>query len=57
MHNLIALVTLSVIAELSGYLADSDSLCATGFWALIGAVAGSSFAVIAGLFDMRKKEG
>ena len=55
-HYPIALVTLSVIADLSGNLADSDSLRAAGFWALIGAAVGSSLAVIAGLFDMNREK-
>lgn len=53
-HYPIALVTLSVVADLFGYLTDSPSLQAAGTWALLGAGAGAAVAVIAGLFDMKR---
>lgn len=36
-HYPIALMTLSVIADLLGYVMDSPSLQAAGTWALVGA--------------------
>ena len=54
-HFPIALVTLSVIADLFGLLVDSATLRAAGFWALIGAAAAGALAVIAGLFDMNRE--
>ena len=53
-HYPIALMTLSVIADLLGYLSDSPTLQATGTWALLGAGIGATVAIIAGLFDMKR---
>lgn len=55
-HYPIALVTLSVIADLLGYLTDSPSLQAAGTWALFGAGAGAAVAIIAGLIDMNREK-
>jgi uncharacterized membrane protein len=54
-HFPIALVTLSVMADLFGRLTDSATLRAAGFWALIGAVVGGALAIVAGLFDMNRE--
>ena len=53
-HYPIALMTLSVIADLLGYLSDSPTLQATGAWALLGAGIGAAIAIFAGLFDMKR---
>ena len=55
-HFPIALVTLSFMADLFGLLADSTTLRAAGFWALIGAAAGGALALVAGLFDMNREQ-
>lgn len=55
-HFPIALVMLSVIADLFGALFDSATLRATGFWALIGAAVGGALAIVAGLFDMNREK-
>ena len=46
-HYPIALLTLSVIADLFGYLRGDQTLQATGTWALFGAGIGASVAIIA----------
>lgn len=53
-HYPIALVTLSVIADVLGYLTNSPTLQATATWALFGAGAGAAVAVVAGLIDMNR---
>ena len=53
-HYPIALMTLSVIADLLGYLTDRPSLQAAGTWALFGAGLGAAIAIIAGLIDMNR---
>lgn len=55
-HYPIALITLSVIADLSSYLIGSESLESVGWWALIGAMGGAAVALIAGLFDMNREK-
>lgn len=55
-HYPIALVTLSVVTDFLGYLSDSATLRAAGWWALIGAAVGAAFAVLAGLFDMKRQQ-
>lgn len=55
-HYPIALVTLSVVADLLGYISGSESLPIAGWWALIGAAIGAAFAVVAGLFDMNREK-
>jgi len=54
-HYRIALLTFSVIADLTGYLADSTSLLAVGWWALVGAMIGAAMAIAAGIFDMKRE--
>lgn len=54
-HFPVALVTLSVVADLLGYVGASSMLRATGWWALAGAAIGAALAVPAGLFDMRRE--
>lgn len=54
-HFPVALVTLSVVADLLGYISGSDSLLGTGWWALAGAAVGAALAVPAGLFDMHRE--
>lgn len=51
-HLPIALVILSVITDLLGYLSGAPGLSATGFWSLVGATAGAALALPSGLFDM-----
>lgn len=53
-HYPIALMTLSVIADLLGYLSESPSLLAAGTWALFGAGIGAAIAIVAGLIDMNR---
>ena len=53
-HYPIALITLSVIADLLGYFSDNPTLQATGTWALFGAGLGAAAAIITGLFDMKR---
>lgn len=53
-HYPIALVTLSVIADLLGYLFKTEALKVVGWWALIAAAIGAAFALVAGLFDMTR---
>ena len=55
-HYPIALVTLSVIADLLGYICGSESLQTVGWWALIGAAIGAALALVAGLFDMNREK-
>ena len=55
-HFPIALITLSVVADLCELLTDTISLRAAGFWALIGAAVGGALAVVAGLFDMNREQ-
>lgn len=55
-HYPIALVTLSVVADLLGYLNDSSSLRGAGWWALLGAAIGAALAIVAGLFDMNREK-
>jgi uncharacterized membrane protein len=52
-HYPIALVTLSLIADLAGYIRGSELLAG---WALIGAAIGAPFALVAGLFDMNREK-
>ena len=53
-HYPIALMTLSVIADLLGYFTNNPTLQATGTWALLGAGIGAAVAIIAGLIDMKR---
>ena len=55
-HYPIALVTLSVIADVLGYLRSSESLHAVGWWALLGTAIGAALALVAGLFDMNREK-
>lgn len=55
-HYPIALVTLSVIADLLAYFTNSPTLQATGTWALFGAGLGAAVAIIAGLIDMNREK-
>lgn len=55
-HYPIALVTLSVIADLFGYLSSSPTLKGTGWWTLIAAAIGAALALVAGLFDMNREQ-
>lgn len=54
-HFPIALVTLSVLADLVGYVFRSESLSGAALWSLAGAAVGAASAVIAGLFDMNRE--
>ena len=53
-HFPIALLFLSVAADLVAFFTTSASLRDTGWWALIGAALGGVVTVAAGLFDMRR---
>jgi uncharacterized membrane protein len=55
-HFPIALVTLSVLADLLGYLGGSSALRAAAWWALAGGAIGAGLAVPAGLFDMHREK-
>lgn len=55
-HYPIALITVSVLADLVGYLSNSSTLKATGWWTLIAAATGAALALIAGLFDMNREQ-
>ncbi len=55
-HFPIALVTLSVLVDLFGYLYASESLKAAGWWSLFGAGLGAALAVVAGLWDMNREK-
>ncbi len=53
-HFPIALLSLSVGADLIGYFADVVSLRNTGWWALLGAALGGVATVAAGVYDMKR---
>lgn len=55
-HFPIALLPLSVAADLIGFFADVLPLSHTGWWALLGAAAGGVAAVAAGFFDMSRAD-
>lgn len=55
-HFPIALLVLSVVADFFGYLYQTDSLKAAGWWSLLGAAIGGTVAVAAGLYDMKREE-
>ena len=55
-HFPIALLALSVAADLIAFLAHSDSLRTTGWWSLVGAAAGAAATVPAGLYDMSRAD-
>ena len=53
-HFPIALLFLSVTADLVAFFTDSTSLRSTGWWALNAAALGGVLTVAAGLYDMRR---
>lgn len=53
-HFPIALLFLSVAADLVAFFSDSASLRDTGWWALIGAALGAVVTVASGVYDMRR---
>ncbi len=53
-HFPIALLPLSVAADLVGFFANIPSLSQTGWWTLLGAAGGAVVTVAAGLFDMSR---
>lgn len=55
-HFPIALLPLSVAADLVGFFAHVPSLSHTGWWALLGAAAGGVATVAAGFFDMSRAD-
>jgi len=55
-HFPIALLALSVTADLTAFVRHSDSLRNTGWWALVGAAVGAATAAPAGLYDMRRAD-
>lgn len=54
-HFPVALVTVSVVADLTAYLARSRALLAVGWWTLAAAAVGAGLAVVAGLADMNRE--
>jgi uncharacterized membrane protein len=54
-HFPLALVTLSVFADVAGYLARTTALLAVGWWALAVGAIGAAVAVVAGLTDMARE--
>lgn len=55
-HFPIALLTLSVFADLFGYIYPSSSLKAVGWWSLIVAAVSGVLAVVAGYLDMKRED-
>ena len=55
-HFPIALVTLSVVADVRGFIGERSSLHAVGWWALAGAAHAVALAIQAGLFDMNREQ-
>lgn len=55
-HFPVALLTLSVLADLFGYFYRSESLQDAGWWSLVAAAVGGALAIIAGLFDMNREK-
>ncbi|MEO6155435.1 MAG: DUF2231 domain-containing protein [Thermomonas sp.] len=55
-HFPIALLSLSVAADLIGYFADVASLRDTGWWALLGAALGGIATAGAGVYDMKRAD-
>lgn len=55
-HFPIALLSLSVAADLIGYFADVASLRDTGWWALLGAALGGIATAAAGVYDMKRAD-
>ena len=53
-HFPIALLALSVAADLVAFFTNIESLRSTGWWALTGAALGGVVTVAAGVFDMRR---
>lgn len=56
-HFPIALLLLSVLADIVGAWKKEPSARIVGFWSLVGATVGANAAVMAGLYDMEKVEG
>ena len=55
-HFPIALLALSVAADLVAFFSNIESLRDTGWWSLLGAALGGGVAVLAGIFDMRRAD-
>lgn len=55
-HYPIALVPVSVVADLLARVTSSASLRAAGWWALLGAAVGAALALVAGLSDMSREK-
>lgn len=55
-HFPIALLALSVAADLVAFFTNIESLRDTGWWSLLGAAVGGAVAVLAGIFDMRRAD-
>jgi len=53
-HFPIALLPMSVAADLVAFFTDSASLRSTGWWALVGAATSGVVTVAAGVYDMRR---
>lgn len=55
-HFPIALLAMSVGADVVAFFTNIESLRSTGWWSLAGAALGGVATVLAGLFDMRRTE-
>lgn len=55
-HFPIALLTLSVAADVVAFFTNIESLRDTGWWSLLGAALGGAVAVLAGIVDMRRAD-
>jgi uncharacterized membrane protein len=55
-HFPIALLLLSVTADLAAFFADIQTLRDTAWWSLLGAAVSGVFTVLAGLYDMRRAQ-
>ena len=53
-HFPLALLALSVASDLAFFFLKGESLRHAGWWSLVGAAAGGTLAVAAGIFDMRR---
>ena len=55
-HFPIALLALSVAADLVAFFTSIESLRSTGWWSLVGAALGGAMTVLAGVYDMRRAD-
>ena len=55
-HFPIALLALSVVADLGAFFLQIESMRSTGWWSLLGAALGGVVTVLAGLYDMHRAD-